>query len=409
MEQEVGIPTTLFGGPPELGNLVKLGQSQKSFMNFFAQPLFESVADIMPAMSFAVNELRTNQTIWAKRIQTGAEKHISLQKDKDTSTGALSPRSSSPERFGSQPELSHPEGLPAQSHTLNERSLQADNRSRRSSQNYTLRATSGGPDIAADASRRSSGAFSSSSNPNVMLAPKRSSNSSPGQLQLAPDGRSQSSTLTRSTENKMPNRASEDTLSQSNFSRAAETTSDFAITPTIPSKPLPMTNQPRKEPISPRGLTGYPSTQTNRSISSRSSSDAPYEQRGHNRSSSGAHTNNTNASHATPYSPTETQATSVLTIDSDTRSAQGQIDSWHSRNGLAQPESHGPSNAAGDPSLRDKEAAANTPVNGNGGVVPTYAELGQRSIGKKSSRFNIFHSWKKRATRSDIGHQKYGS
>ena len=69
MENEVGIPTTLFGGPPELGNLIKLGQSQKSFMNFFAQPLFESVVNVLPALAFTVDELRNNQAIWAERIR----------------------------------------------------------------------------------------------------------------------------------------------------------------------------------------------------------------------------------------------------------------------------------------------------------------------------------------------------
>ena len=404
MEEDVGIPTTLFGGPPQVGNVVKLGQSQKSFMNFFAQPLFESVADILPTMTFAVNELRTNQSIWAQRIQEGNDTQIPAQNHRETSTGALSPRSKSPERLGNQMELSHPEGLPAQSQSFSDKLLQPDNRSRRSSQNQPLRAASGGPDIVADASRRSSGAFSSGSNPNVMLAPRRTSNSSPGQLQLAPESRSHLSTYPQSTENRLPNnRASEDTLSQSHFSKASGTTSDSTGITTNFSKPSTYANAYRKDMVAPLGPTGHTSTMTNTSLSSRSSGDAAYEQRGHNRSSSGAHTNNTNASHSVPYSPTETQATSVLTIDSDTRSAHGQFDFWLPKNGVVQNEYHGSSPTAHDFHPGNKELESKASLSSNG-AVRNSADAGQRSIGKKSSRFNIFHSLKKRANRSEAGH-----
>ncbi|KAI9702691.1 MAG: 3',5'-cyclic-nucleotide phosphodiesterase [Bogoriella megaspora] len=71
MEKELNIPTTLFGGPPERDNMTKMGESQISFMNIFARPLFESVTDILPAMHFSVEELLHNESIWKKRIEKG--------------------------------------------------------------------------------------------------------------------------------------------------------------------------------------------------------------------------------------------------------------------------------------------------------------------------------------------------
>lgn len=114
MEKDVGIPTTLFGGPPELGNIIKLGNSQNSFMNIFARPLFEAVTDILPAMAFAVDEMKANQDIWTEKIkEQSVKEHMMGWKKQRSSEGLLSPRSGSPGRPASQPEFSHPEGLPA--------------------------------------------------------------------------------------------------------------------------------------------------------------------------------------------------------------------------------------------------------------------------------------------------------
>ncbi|ORY08716.1 hypothetical protein BCR34DRAFT_389625 [Clohesyomyces aquaticus] len=68
MEQELQIPTCLFGGPPIRDDLIKLAESQIGFMNIFARPLFEAVADIMPAMRFSVEEIVTNSGIWKHKI-----------------------------------------------------------------------------------------------------------------------------------------------------------------------------------------------------------------------------------------------------------------------------------------------------------------------------------------------------
>lgn len=68
MEKELDIPSALFGGPPTVGDLIKLGKSQQGFMGVFARPLFEAVTGILPAMSFSIDELEKNKEIWAKKI-----------------------------------------------------------------------------------------------------------------------------------------------------------------------------------------------------------------------------------------------------------------------------------------------------------------------------------------------------
>ena len=117
MEKDVGIPTTLFGGPPELGNLTKLANSQIGFMNIFANPLFEAVADILPGMRFATMEIRSNTEVW--KAKTEEQKHkieTKVEYAQYNEDSKHSPRSGSPDRYftsKSLPELSHPEGLPA--------------------------------------------------------------------------------------------------------------------------------------------------------------------------------------------------------------------------------------------------------------------------------------------------------
>lgn len=91
MERQIGMETTLFGGPPEIGNVLKLANGQIGFMTIFAHPLFEAVADIMPAMQFAADEIAKNKHIWT--IKSDHEKRKELLRQE---TGPLSPRSHSP-------------------------------------------------------------------------------------------------------------------------------------------------------------------------------------------------------------------------------------------------------------------------------------------------------------------------
>lgn len=116
MEQELQMPSCLFGGPPVRDDLIKLGESQIGFMNIFARPLFEAVADILPAMRYAVEEILTNNSIWEKKI--GDEKDRRKKRHPKFSLGHLAPSFSvdptpSPLSDGPQEiKLANPPALP---------------------------------------------------------------------------------------------------------------------------------------------------------------------------------------------------------------------------------------------------------------------------------------------------------
>ncbi|KAG9187781.1 3',5'-cyclic-nucleotide phosphodiesterase [Alternaria panax] len=74
MEEELQMPSCLFGGPPVREDVIKLGESQIGFMNIFARPLFEAVTDILPAMRFAVDEMLTNKAVWERKINEERQK-----------------------------------------------------------------------------------------------------------------------------------------------------------------------------------------------------------------------------------------------------------------------------------------------------------------------------------------------
>ena len=413
MEQEVGIATTLFGGPPELGNLIKLGNSQNSFMNIFARPLFESVTDILPGMEFAVNEMKTNQSIWTNKIRK--EEEAQNLKGRQTSEGWLSPRSMSPSRPASNhPETSHPEGLPAGSsppappgmppfaaptessepRRKSSSSLHhhfgpipsttgAFEGSRRSSSGQHFSHINSTPDSAASFSRRSSGALSASNTQHPVVTARIGSNTSPSQLQLGPESRSQTNSSATTSENTQPNgHASDDTLSQAQFHDAH------------------MADAEETRGSAHGGAAGNPSRKGSkgsgsdniRSIQSSTSqaSGRPYGHSGRHRSSSGAHTTNTNLSQSMPYSPTGTQATSVLTVDSDGNTSRSRTDSCNSpeRAGMPKATIAGPRFNAltGLDGSHDHDVKTSVFPNGS---VKEGSSSSYRSIGRKGSRFNF--------------------
>ena len=95
MERGIGMETTLFGGPPELGNMLKLANGQIGFMTIFAHPLFANLADVIPAMSFAAEEILVNKGVWFTKAQR--EKHVKTLKTRGGfGDGGVSPRSQSP-------------------------------------------------------------------------------------------------------------------------------------------------------------------------------------------------------------------------------------------------------------------------------------------------------------------------
>lgn len=90
MELNIGIETSLFGGPPDLGDFIKKAKGQIGFMDAFALPLFDGVTDILPDMAFAANGIRQNKFIWRKLIDY--EEHVVTHKEQQCDT----PRCKSP-------------------------------------------------------------------------------------------------------------------------------------------------------------------------------------------------------------------------------------------------------------------------------------------------------------------------
>lgn len=369
MEKNVGIPTTLFGGPPELGNLVKLANSQIGFMNIFARPLFEAVTDILPAMEFAVREIKENQNLWGVKIEQERAKETPPNSKKHSSEGLLSPRSGSPDRSNSQLELSHPEGLPASQSLSRVPTLSAISQgldqardSRRGSSGSVTRLLgvpeSSSPTTSPDMSRRSSlglpfgyqspphdvtsfsrrssGAFPGANIQNSNISTRRSSNTMPSQLHLGPG--SQPASPAPATENTQPSgRGSEDTLSQPNSIRRINPVTDLDLGEHSALKfdgggdelshhSVPIDDDAQNSPLK------HSFSQSNhRTIRNGSNSfSGPISAKSsHNRSSSGAQTSITQSM---PYSPTGTQATSFLTVDSDEKSYGTSSESWNSPN-----------------------------------------------------------------------------
>lgn len=366
MEKNVGIPTTLFGGPPELGNLVKLANSQIGFMTIFARPLFEAVTDILPAMEFAVKEMKENQNVWKVKIEQERAKEGPQDSRKHLSGGYVSPRSGSPSRSTSRPELSHPEGLlvsQSLSHvptisTFPQDSDQIQNSRRGSagsiprllgvpgsnspvtSPDVSRRSSLGlpfgyhsPPHDVTSFSRRSSGAFPGANIQNSNISTRRSSNTMPSQLHLGPG--SQSVLPVPATENMQPSgRDSEDTLSQPNSVRKVNPVTDLDLSDYRALKfdgggdtsyhPSPKDNGARISPLKHSFSQGSYRIARN----GNSSFSGPVSARSsHARSSSGAQTNMTQSM---PYSPTGTQATSFLTVDSDDKSYGTGSEGWNS-------------------------------------------------------------------------------
>ncbi|KAK6365416.1 3',5'-cyclic-nucleotide phosphodiesterase [Exophiala oligosperma] len=96
MEQAVGMETALFGGPPELGNMLKLANGQIGFMTIFAHPLFANVADVIPAMRFAADEILTNKGVWFTRAEHEKKMQLLRRTTGFGDNGAVSPRTQSP-------------------------------------------------------------------------------------------------------------------------------------------------------------------------------------------------------------------------------------------------------------------------------------------------------------------------
>lgn len=108
MENELEIKSSLMAPPKK--DVVSLSNAQLGFMNMFAIPLFQGVADIMPAMKYTVEELGINKDLFenmvreekakqdpeAKQLQregTSSPKSVSANASAEQSTQESSPQS----------------------------------------------------------------------------------------------------------------------------------------------------------------------------------------------------------------------------------------------------------------------------------------------------------------------------
>ena len=408
MEKDVGIPTTLFGGPPELGSLVKLANSQIGFMNIFARPLFEAVTDIFPAMQFTVDEILANKAVWESKIEQEKRKERKSYRGslRVSAEGFRSPRSRSPAAQSQEREPSQ-ESAPTSTQPTASTGVQASqeptsitqvsqdtsqdtairpapgtppqplNQSRRSSLGspFNYAAFGQSPDLI---SRRSSGAF-----PSANIIPtsqtRRSSNTVPSQLQLGIDP----SSTAASAENNPPTQQPGDNEASRTLEVAAAA---------IPSngngraragggggggsgaRASSVDTSPTKRESHRRQSTRHSNYPSSGRFSVPSSHDR------YSLATSNAHTS---LSMTTPCSPS-TQATSFLTFDSDEKSYDSD-------------QENGRPLSSGIPTLVDMERGGRHGEDvKNSGVMTTVlgGDWG-RTVTKRPSRFRL-DFWKKR-------------
>jgi len=67
MEDEIGIPSSLISPPKK--DFVSLAKAQLGFVNLFAVPLFQGVADILPQMQYTIKELKKNKCYFEKAVE----------------------------------------------------------------------------------------------------------------------------------------------------------------------------------------------------------------------------------------------------------------------------------------------------------------------------------------------------
>ena len=89
MENEIGIQSSLVSQPKK--DFMALVKAQLGFMNMFAIPLFQGVADVLPTMQYAVDELETNKALFERQVEEipGMDE----ERRKRLTEGMLSPRS----------------------------------------------------------------------------------------------------------------------------------------------------------------------------------------------------------------------------------------------------------------------------------------------------------------------------
>lgn len=89
MENEIGITSSLIAEPKK--DFLSLAKAQLGFMNLFAIPLFQGVADVLPCMKYTVDELEGNKALFEKAIEDFP--HMDEARKKVLQDGRVSPHS----------------------------------------------------------------------------------------------------------------------------------------------------------------------------------------------------------------------------------------------------------------------------------------------------------------------------
>lgn len=97
MESELDMASCLFGGPPVQNDIIKMGASQIGFINIFGIPLFRKVAQALPGMRFAVDELEGNKQTWERTMEDAKKKNTTSRDS--TATNTPTERTHSPHNF----------------------------------------------------------------------------------------------------------------------------------------------------------------------------------------------------------------------------------------------------------------------------------------------------------------------
>ncbi|KAH8673590.1 hypothetical protein BX600DRAFT_508839 [Xylariales sp. PMI_506] len=71
MESQIGISSSLVAEPKK--DFLTLVKAQLAFMNLFAAPLFQQVADVLPAMQYTVDEIAHNRALFERALQDFAD------------------------------------------------------------------------------------------------------------------------------------------------------------------------------------------------------------------------------------------------------------------------------------------------------------------------------------------------
>ena len=409
----MGIETTLFGGPPVLGDIEKMGKSQIGFITTFAKPLFESVSVVLPDMTCAVEEINQNCNMWQALIQEKVETQQSAQFEHSTSA---TPHDDEVWGKSDGATWSDPDSDSLQSSLGTDSLMQSENRSTGVSADPSRRSSTGNAysstSLAHSASPfpyPQSGARSATNLLTQNRVNRRSSNAVPSSLHLDmanSNGLLNSLSGNRSSENSLP--LSWSFTPQSGFPRSRSyvqvvtpSTRPGGITngsfhggsgpyrsdksgdaDTSPSHPFHNSHQHFSRPLSHRTST-QPST-------GRFSSFSSNQDRYSNTTPSAP----TSSSTAWPYSPTETQATSIFADGSDIGTVDDMSASAPELIDLERPGSGRGAlvgKAGSERSYKINEAKTN--VSSLNGTSPS-SEV-ERVIRRKGSRFR-FDFWKRR-------------